>query len=263
MSPYIIRISSYKGGVGKTTVAVNLATALHLLGYETLLVDADTTNPAVGFHLGLDSANIGLYDLMGRKALLNQATVIHGSSGLHVLPSSIDRRPYIPKPEWISSGYNAIHESKYQFVIIDSSPGFSPPEILRHIDEALIITTPDMASCTSAVRLSLFFDKGKTKHRLAINRVRNRRYELHTKEISDIYEGRISAVLPEDEIIPKSIGAHIPAIMLSKRARFSKAIMPMALEYAHSIQDDYLGVREGRRPGFFARAFGRRKQLRR
>jgi MinD-like ATPase involved in chromosome partitioning or flagellar assembly len=262
MAPYLIRVSSYKGGVGKTTIAVNLAASLHLMGYETLLVDADMTNPAVGFHLGLTGANLGLYDLMTKKSSLNQATMIHGSSGLHILPSAIDRLPYIAKSEWINTCYGALHGSKYQFVIIDSSPGFSPPEILRHIDEALIVTTPDMPSCTSAVKLSLFFDKGKTKHRLAINRVRNLRYELHTKEISDIYEGRISAILPEDEIIPKSIGAHIPAIMLSKRSRFSKAALLMAMEYAHSLQDDYLGVRERghSRPGLLSRLRAGRKR---
>ncbi|MGI0141741.1 MAG: AAA family ATPase [Candidatus Micrarchaeales archaeon] len=37
--PYILRISSEKGGVGKTTIAVNLAMRLHQNGYQTLLVD--------------------------------------------------------------------------------------------------------------------------------------------------------------------------------------------------------------------------------
>ena len=52
MPPYIIRISSQKGGVGKTTIAVNLGVILSLFKYKTLVVDCDAANPTVGFHWG-------------------------------------------------------------------------------------------------------------------------------------------------------------------------------------------------------------------
>ena len=60
MRHQIIGVMSQKGGVGKTTIAVNLAVMLRLKGYETLIVDLDTSNPSVGIHLGMHESEDGL-----------------------------------------------------------------------------------------------------------------------------------------------------------------------------------------------------------
>ena len=65
--PYLIRLSSTKGGVGKSVIAVNLAAALQMYGFKTLVVDMDTINPCVGLYLGIQDSSTGTFDAMQKR----------------------------------------------------------------------------------------------------------------------------------------------------------------------------------------------------
>lgn len=51
--PYVIRVSSTKGGVGKSVIATNLAVAINMYGYNTLLIDKDIANLPLEYIWGL------------------------------------------------------------------------------------------------------------------------------------------------------------------------------------------------------------------
>lgn len=256
-SPYVIRISSQKGGVGKTTVAVNLAVILQDLGYKTLLMDADFANPSVGFHIGMEDVNIGFKDVIKGKVALKHAIAIHGPTGLHVLPGKISRKPYLPTPTEVSRMNSEVKNSSYMFVVIDTSPGFFIPEIAKLTDEALILTTPEMSACASSIRLAEIYNQSHMKHSLVINRVRNKRYELHIGEIEEMYGDKAAGVLPEDDIVPESIAIHIPAILLSRNCMFSRRMSELSRFYAtrQSVEAEVRG--DGGILGFLRRLFGR------
>ncbi|MGC8776421.1 MAG: AAA family ATPase [Candidatus Micrarchaeia archaeon] len=230
--PYIMRISSQKGGVGKTTVAVNLAVSLQRRGYRTLLIDADTTNPSIGFHLGMTNVNVGLKDITKKEAQLKDYISIHGPSGLHTICGTIDSKPFTLSEENAKVIYSKIKSANYAFIIVDTQPGYTTEYIAKVYDEALLITTPEAPAVASIIRLAHSFDKLHLKHHLVINKLGMHRYELHPKEIEEAYEGKAIGILPEDEIVPMSIAEHIPAVMLSKRAKFSQAAMALAETYS-------------------------------
>ena len=230
--PYFIRVSSQKGGVGKTTIAVNLAVALQLKGYKTLLCDADTVNPTIAFHLGFEDANIGMKQVMLGKTTLQEARVEHAPTGLHIIPGVLGEREYVVTTQMMNNIANKIKKTDYDFVIVDTSPGYSVEKMENYYNEALLISTPDMSSIANAIRLASWFDKAHLKHNLVINKVMNRRYELHHKEMEQMYENRIISTFQYDEYVMLSTAESIPACLYKKEAKFSRAINDLADMYA-------------------------------
>lgn len=234
---YGIVVSSQKGGVGKTTIAVNLATALREEGYRVLLIDADYSNPTVGFHLGLESANIGIRAVLGNKARLENAIVIHNPTGLHVLPGEITGRAFDFKFNQLYNIYSQLVSTSYDFIVTDMAPGPLPVDVFEQFKavetlEILVLLTPEMSACVSAVRLAHIYDKMDIKRSFVVNRVRNRRYELSISEIEDVCRERMMAALPEDENVPISIAEHIPAYLISPRCAFSRGVRELSRRYA-------------------------------
>ncbi len=255
--PYILGVSSQKGGVGKTTISVNLSIALKSFNYKVLLVDSDTTNPSIGFHLGLERVNIGYRDVLYDKAELTDAIAVHGATGLHVLPGTINSKPFTPSATNIQKLGNKMMKSNYDFIIFDTAPGFVEEDLSSYYNEALILTTPEMSACTSSIRLAHEYDQIKVKHNLIVNRIKNRKYEISIGEIEDIYEKRVTGAIPEDEIVPISVSEHIPAYVVSPNSRFSSSIRNVARKYASGSESHSTpaSARGGGILGFLRRLF--------
>ncbi|MHA2065763.1 MAG: AAA family ATPase, partial [Candidatus Thorarchaeota archaeon] len=84
----IICVASGKGGVGKTTVVANLAAGLAEFSKSVLVVDANTTTPNLGMHLGLSFYPGSLQDVLNRSIRAKDAMYFH-ESGFRVIPSDI------------------------------------------------------------------------------------------------------------------------------------------------------------------------------
>src|SRR5438105_14912214 len=104
-SPPIVAVVNQKGGVGKTTTAINLAAAMAEVGHPTLLVDMDPqANSTSGLGLDPARARLNVYHLLTGEATLEQVVQPTGVDGLTLVPSHIDlagadvELPGIPDP---------------------------------------------------------------------------------------------------------------------------------------------------------------------
>ena len=90
-APRVLAIANQKGGVGKTTTAINLGTALAAIGERVLVIDLDPQgNASTG--LGIDRRNrrVSTYDVLIGEAALRQAVVATAVPRLSLAPSTMD-----------------------------------------------------------------------------------------------------------------------------------------------------------------------------
>jgi len=87
----IIAIANQKGGVGKTTTSVNLASALGILEKKILLIDADPqANATSGLGVILDNQQKGTYELLEHTVKVEEVIIKTDSPNLDLIPSHID-----------------------------------------------------------------------------------------------------------------------------------------------------------------------------
>jgi len=87
----VIAIANQKGGVGKTTSAINIATAMAASGWRTLLVDLDPQgNASTGVGLGAAERDMSSYDVLVDEVPIAECAVASTIPGLDLLPATVD-----------------------------------------------------------------------------------------------------------------------------------------------------------------------------
>lgn len=164
---YIIAVSSGKGGVGKSTVAANLAVALALQGYKVGLVDADIFGPSIPKMFGCEEAQPYMTEVDGKEYIVpvEKYGVKLLSIGFFVDPASatVWRGPMASNAlkQMVEQGY----WEELDYMLIDLPPGTSDIHLTLvqtvALTGAIVVTTPQQVALADAVKgINMFESPG-------------------------------------------------------------------------------------------------------
>jgi chromosome partitioning protein len=132
----VLAVSNQKGGVGKTTTAINLGTALAAIGEKVLIVDMDPQgNASTGLGVPRETRRVTIYDVIVDGRSVDDSAVQTSVPGLHIIPadadmsgveielSQADRRSFRLRDALVGQG--AEGQARYDYVLIDCPPSLN------------------------------------------------------------------------------------------------------------------------------------------
>ena len=249
MSRFIV-IASGKGGVGKTTTAVNLATAMNALNEDVTLVDANLTTPNVGLHLGAPVVPVTLNHVLSGKADLVDSVYEH-ESGTKIIPASLS----IKELKRVNDGglANAVKELRHisDTVIFDCAAGLGPEAIstLSIADDVIIVTNPEMPAITDALKTAKIAEEmGKNIKGVIVTKIDGRRSEMSLESISEMLELPILGIVPRDDKVQEALYMKNAVLLTHPKSKAAQSYMKIAAKL--------LGKEPLKKIGFFSRLFG-------
>lgn len=230
----IITITSGKGGTGKTSTALNLGVALHSLGEEVIVVDANLTTPNIGLHLGAPIVPVSLNHILMGKASLEEAVYEH-ESGTKIIPSSLSVRE-LDKVKFrkLSDVTKKLRREK-GYVILDSAAGLGEEAVaaISAGDEVIIVTNPEMPSVTDALKtIKVAENLGKDMKGVIITKYTGDKYEMPLSGIKDLLEVPILGIIPEDKKMKEALALKNALVHVYPRSKAGRAYKKIAAKLA-------------------------------
>ncbi|MBI4116451.1 P-loop NTPase [Candidatus Pacearchaeota archaeon] len=239
----VIVITSGKGGVGKTTTAINLGAAMNIFGREVLIVDGNLTTPNVGIHFGSPEVPVTLNHVLSNKAEVFEAVYEH-ESGLKIIPASLSVKELKKiKPEKIGN-FKKDFTKISDIVVVDSSAGLGneATSVMAVADELIIVTNPEMPAITDALKtLKLAQEMKKPILGVIITKVREDDIEMQPDVVKEMLEIPILGMVPYDLSVSKSLNmkdAVVHTHPKSKAARAYKEIAAKILNVKYDSKKD-------------------------
>ena len=240
----VIAVTSGKGGAGKTTAAINLATALANRGHGVMLLDGDTgladLEVALGLHPAFDLGHV----LAGRIAL--EDILLPGPSGISVVPAAAASAPgstqqcggIVQHDAAVISAFESLTVPP-DVLVIDTAAGIADG-VLRYAQaasEVLVVLGPEPTAQRNAHALirALNESAGLARFRVLVNRVGDR------EQACELFHGLVRSVdaelgvalhlagcIPDDPRVTQALKRQLPLVNAEPQAPAAQAFKQLA-----------------------------------
>ncbi len=269
----IITVTSGKGGVGKSTSSVNVATVLVEMGFKVCVVDFDVGLRKVDALMGMERQvwSDFVKVMMGKDKLTQAFVEDREIKNLWILPTSNTEDKSVLTDENVEKLMNELKECSFNFdyIICDSPAGIESgaEHAMHHADEAIIVVNPEVQSITDADRIIGLIDTKSKKGRdgnkipkhLLVNKYNKKLIKEETmisyQEIQKFLSIEVKGLIPsEEKKIINSSNLGRPLVHLEKKGNVAVAyrnfVNRMLGNKVISIDE------EDRGSGFFKTIFG-------
>ena len=250
MKKKIIAISNQKGGVGKTTTAINLSTALAASGEKVLLIDLDPQgNASTGLGIDYENRQNSIYDVLSGNTSIDQSIKNTSIDNLFIIPSTVDLSGIEPELADVSDRaftLKKILESEdvnnFNYIFLDCPPALSLltvmamtaansiivplqceffaleglSQLIKTIDRVKQNLNPGLS--IDGIVLTMFDGRNKLSSQVA-NDVRS-----HLKE--QVYQ----TIIPRNVRVSEAPSFGMPALIYDQNASGSQAYLNLANE---------------------------------
>lgn len=233
----VVTVYSPKGGVGTTTLAVNLAIALHNEDTRVVLVDANLQFGDVAIFVNEQGKNT-IVEIAPRideldTEIIEEIMIKHEGSGIHVLAAP-------PKPEYaerVSADQfgRVIHLLKqlYAYVVIDTSSSLNDITLttIDHSDVVVVVTTqeiPTIKNVSLCLDLMQTMSVSRDKLILVMNRY-DKRIAITPERVGKNLKQEVAAVIPLDErVVINAVNRGIPFMIDNKTQLVARGVYALA-----------------------------------
>ncbi len=207
-----IVVTSGKGGVGKTTVAIGLGIALSKYGQRVILCDADFGLNNVDVMTGVENfVSYDVVDVIEGRCRAKQARVAHPDfPNLFILPSSHSVPERYVSPQALKLALDSL-APQFDYVLIDCPSGIEEGfhRAVATADEAIVVTTPTVSSLRDADKVITLLKSYEPRFLgVVVNRMRGDMLSsgecLSADEIEELLKTPVLGVLPESYELNKS-----------------------------------------------------------
>jgi len=255
----IIAVINQKGGVGKTTSVINLATSLSILGHNNLIIDLDPQgNATTGLGISINERNRNIYKLLIDQISLDEAIqktkikdldIISSTvdlSGLELETASDNSRAFLLK-KIFNNNKNII--SKYDHIFIDCPPSLSLLTIIALVssNELLVPLQTEFFALEGITQLIKTIDRIKVNLNPKLNLrgilltmfdKRNKLSSEVDKEARSYFKEKVyQTVIPRNVKLSEAPSHGLPCVIYDKSCSGSKAYLTLAQEFKNTANN--------------------------
>ncbi len=252
----VVTIANQKGGVGKTTTAINLAASLAVLEKKILLIDADPqANASSGVGAMEEDVDTNVYDCIINGLDPEEAIYETETPNLHIMPSSINlvgaeiELASMPNREYVLRDVVNAVKDDYDYVFIDCLPslGLITLNALTAADAVLVPVQCEYFALEGLAKLreSIALVQQQLNPNLQIEGILLSMYDKRLRlanvivaEIRDIFGDLVfDTIIHRNSKIGEAPNMHMPAIMINAGSKGSINFLNLAMEFLEKNQD--------------------------